>query len=461
MTPPPKSASPVAGAPTHTPAAHHHPDPTPSRRARLLGRLGAALALGAIGLATWIFWPQVRAASESLVKRVRGEKPHHGVAAAESPRNQQAAHLAHGGQQIVLTQRAVEAMGVATRPVLPQTEPIKLELLGTTEYITETVTQVRPMFRGRADKVHVAVNQPVRKGDPLVDLYSKELAEAKNAYVVERIQWVYDQKLLDDREKLVKSNAIATVLFEETRNNAMKSRKEYEVARNKLGVYGLTDSEIEGVEQESGAQTARLTLRAPTDGYVIGRDVVPGNLYDENDVLLTVAPLDRLWVWGNVFESDLDLVHLGQSWEIGFPFLTDKALGKVEYISNRVDPNTHAVRIRTSIPNLQGRLKSDMLVRGILAIDPIDGRTEVPRTSLVVDGGRSFVFVRVPNHPDRFEHRRVDVAQEKEDHAVISSGLKAGEEVVHVGGLLLAQVYDDLRLVASGAPTAAPGEGED
>ena len=185
---------------------------------------------------------------------------------------------------------------------------------------------------------------------------------------------------------------------------------------------------------------------------MIDRNVVPGNLYDENDTLLTVAPLDRLWVWGNVFESDLDLVRLGQSWEITFPFLADKALGKVEYISNRVDPSTHAVRIRTSIPNLQGRIKSDMLVRGILAIDPVAGRTVVPRTSLVVEGGKSFVFVRVPDHPDHFERRAVDVAQEKDDHAVIADGLRSGDEVVNVGGLLLAQVYEDLKLVASGAP---------
>ena len=94
-----------------------------------------------------------------------------------------------------------------------------------------------------------------------------------------------------------------------------------------------------------------MTLRSPIDGFVIERDVVPGNLYDENDTLLVIAPLDRLWVWGNVFESDLDLVKLGQSWEIRFPFLEQKLQGKVEYISNRVDPNTHAVRVRTSIPN--------------------------------------------------------------------------------------------------------------
>ena len=88
-------------------------------------------------------------------------------------------------------------------------------------------------------------------------------------------------------------------------------------------------------------------------------------------------------------------MKLGQSWEIRFPFLEEKLQGKVEYISNRVDPNTHAVRVRTSIPNPEGRLKSDMLVRGMLEIPPAPGRCVIPRTALIVDDGHYYVFVQV------------------------------------------------------------------
>ena len=34
------------------------------------------------------------------------------------------------------------------------------------------------------------------------------------------------------------------------------------------------------------------------------RDVVPGNFYDSNDVLMVIAPLDHLFVWVNVYEAD-------------------------------------------------------------------------------------------------------------------------------------------------------------
>ena len=456
-TPAPSAHPATPGVPLDDGDDRLHP-PRPGDRARR-ARTWAALAVVGCGLGVlaWIFQPQLRARWLAAVAwtKAGGHEASHAPNAA--PRA--VARLKDG--MIVLPERARQAMGITLAAARDQVVPIRLELLGTTEYISDTLTEIRPMFKGRVDKVHVAVNQAVKKGDPLIDLYSKELAEAKSAFEIEHIQWVHDRKLLEARETLIKSNAIAQILFEETRNNELKSHKEYEVARDKLMVYGLTDAEVERVEEEAGAQKARLTLRSPADGFVILRNAVPGNLYDDNDTLLTIAPLDRLWVWGNVFESDLDLVRMGQTWEIVFPFLKQTILGKVEYISNRVDPNTHAVRVRTSIPNAQGRLKSDMLVRGILAIDPVAGRTVIPRTSLVVDGGQSFVFVRVAGHVDQFERRLVDVAQEKDDHAVIAQGLQPGEEVVSVGGLLLAQVHDDLKLAASGAPAAPAGEGND
>jgi cobalt-zinc-cadmium efflux system membrane fusion protein len=217
-----------------------------------------------------------------------------------------------------------------------------------------------------------------------------------------------------------------------------------------LLVYGLTESEVNNVDDEVAPRKARMTLRAPSGGIVIARDVVVGNLYDEDDTLLTIAPLDHLWVWGNVFESDLDLVQIGQSWEIQFPFLTQKIPGQVEYISNRVDPGTHAVRIRTSIPNREGRLKSDMLVRGVLQIPPTRGWSVVARTALVVADGRPYVFVKRAGNTDVFERREIRIAQEKDDHVVVEEGVKEGDEVVKVGALLLNQLFEDKRVILTG-----------
>jgi cobalt-zinc-cadmium efflux system membrane fusion protein len=352
---------------------------------------------------------------------------------------------------VALSERGRTSMGIMTTTVKPQTEPIRLELLGTTEYDSDNLTKIRPLFKGRVDKVYTTVGKTVKKGDPLIDLYSTVLAEAKSSFEITRIQWVYDKNLVASRQPLVKKG-ISEQLFLETQNNEMKSRREHEMARDKLLVYGLSEAEIDRVKDQTGSQKARMTLRSPADGIVITRDVVVGNLYDEDDTLLVIAPLDHLWVWGNVFESDLDLVNLGQSWEIHFPFLSETLQGKVEYVSNRVDPGTHAVRVRTSIPNHEGRLKSDMLVRGMLEIPAVAGRTVIPRTAVVVAHGRFCVFVKLDEPGDKFERRPVEIAQEKDDHVVVEQGLREGEVVVSVGSLLLSQLYEDMKTAQTGAP---------
>ena len=85
---------------------------------------------------------------------------------------------------------------------------------------------------------------------------------------------------------------------------------------------------------------AKMTRLSPVDGIVVLRDVVPGNLYDNNDVLLIIAPLDHLIVWLNVYEADSAKVAVGQHLEITFPFLNRTILGTVQYVATEVSKET-------------------------------------------------------------------------------------------------------------------------
>ena len=115
----------------------------------------------------------------------------------------------------------------------------------------------------------------------------------------------------------------------------------------------------------------------------------------------------------------------------------------------------------TSIPNREGRLKSDMLVRGMLAIPPTPGWSVIPRTALIVADGRYYVFEEAAGKTEVFERRSVLLAQEKDDHVVVEQGVREGDEVVSVGALLLNQLYEDRRMVQTGAPRGdGPGTDE-
>jgi cobalt-zinc-cadmium efflux system membrane fusion protein len=346
------------------------------------------------------------------------------------------------------------ALGITVVPVRPQTEPIHLPMVGTTRHDEEALTRVRVMFQARVDRVHVRTGQAVRRGEPLLDVYSTVLADAKSEFEIREIEWEYYSRLAATREALRREGSISEQAYLETRNEERRKRRELDVARDKLLIFGLTENEIDGIDAETGPQKARLTIRAPADGVVVERDVVPGNIYDVDDSLLVVTPIDRLWVVGSVFESDLNLVHLGQSWTIRFPFSPQTPVGRVEYVSQRVDPSSRAVRIRTSIPNPDGTLRAGMLVSGSLEIEGRADRTVVPRSALVVAGDRRYVFVRCAD--ERFARREVEVAHETASEAVLAAGTAPGEEAVVTGALMLAQLFEDDRICSArpGVPAA-------
>ena len=366
------------------------------------------------------------------------------------------------------------AIGLQTVEVKAQTKPIRLELAGRTAYDDSTLIKIRSRFDTRVDDVYVKLGDKVKSGDRLLELYSNDLAQAKSDYQTRYVQWQHDVKLLKAREKLHQEGAVSTQVLVDTQNDEQKSHLDFILARDKLIGYKVPEEDIKpllqglsdklvGVESLTNiADKARMTMRSPADGFVIKRDVVKGNFYETSADLMTIAPLDHLWVWINVYELDQDKVHLNQTLEIQFPFLAESIKGRVEYVSNEVDKDTRAVKVRATVPNPGVHLKADMLVKAQLDIPPLPGQTIIPRQAMVTFNGVNYAFVRKPkgsstagaanDDPEAFERRKLEVAQENTDTVIVHSGLQPGEVVATAGSLILSQIYEDNRMVETGLP---------
>lgn len=348
-------------------------------------------------------------------------------------------------------------IGLRTATVKEQSGAITLRLGGATDYDPSTVTVVRAQFDSRADKVLVDLGDTVRGGDPLIDLFSTDLADAKNAYETAVSQWVRDKKVLDYKAPLAKSTTLPLKELIDIENDEAQSRLKMRLAKDKLLVYGLTGAEVEAAKSEDGIQKARMTLRSRADGVVIRRAVVQGNYYDAKEEFLTIAPLDRLWVRGSVSEIDADKVKVGQAVRVVFPYANRTVPAKVEHIDRAIDPETRSARFRTSIPNPDLSLKAGMFVRVMLDIPAAPDQTVIPRGAMVSVDRLDFVFVRKagPGGAERFERRNILVSRETNDLVIVAApsedhpGLRPGEQVVTNGSLILEQLYED-RLVTEG-----------
>jgi cobalt-zinc-cadmium efflux system membrane fusion protein len=131
----------------------------------------------------------------------------------------------------------------------------------------------------------------VKKGDRLADLFSIELARAKNEYLAARVQKEGDQRNMDVRRKLADSAAISTQSWLDTQNAASKSNLAYQTARDNLLLLGLNEQSIDAIDKEEGEQKARVTLRSPADGTVSEVDFQDGDLCDSKSVLVVIEAI--------------------------------------------------------------------------------------------------------------------------------------------------------------------------
>ena len=109
-----------------------------------------------------------------------------------------------------------------------------------------------------------------------------------------------------------------------------------------------------------------------------------------------------------------------------FPYLDQDDTRKVEYVASEVSKDTRAIMLRASVPNIDGKLKADMLVRAISRFrrrgpdgDSASGDGRHERRRICVRPERAEQCrLRI----EQFERRQLVVAEERDDHVVVKGG---------------------------------------
>jgi Cu(I)/Ag(I) efflux system membrane fusion protein len=340
----------------------------------------------------------------------------------------------------------------------------------------------------------------VNKGDHMVYMYSPELL-ATQEELLQAISAI--ESLGSSTSSILKSTAESTL----------------EASREKLRLYGLTESQIQRIESE-GESSDHLTIYAPIGGVVVHKDAQEGMYVQTGTRIYTIADLTRLWVTFEAYESDLPWLRYGQRVTFtspSFPGETFDAL--ISFIDPVVDPRTRTVRVRTIVDNNQSRLKPDMFVRGIVKsrvdgdgnvideyladkwISPMhpevvkngpgkcdvcgmdlvraeslgysgkqfsaqDAPLLIPASAAMITGKRAVVYVEMHNDEGPlFEGREVELGPRAGDFYVVKSGIEEGELVVTNGAFkidseLQLQAKPSMMSPEGGAPIPGHQHGE-
>jgi cobalt-zinc-cadmium efflux system membrane fusion protein len=193
-----------------------------------------------------------------------------------------------------------------------------------------------------------------------------------------------------------------------------------------------------------GGRGAALSLSSPIAGYVLDRQVNPGQQVSAGQgPLFTVTDPKRLWLLIDVPETAIARARIGEDVEFDVAAYPDRKFhGRIDKIALGVDPTTRRIQVRAGVANPDLALKPEMYARARLVTD--DGRTalKLPNAALFESGLKSYAF-RVEG-PGRFRRVPVEVGARGDTWSYVTTGLKPGDKVVGEGALLLnAQLAGD------------------
>lgn len=206
-------------------------------------------------------------------------------------------------------------------------------------------------------------------------------------------------------------------------------------ARQRLALWDMSDGEIRALE-ERGAPKDYVAIYAPRSGTLIERNIADGSAARMGQTLLTIADLSRVWIEAEVFEADLELVHVGMDASVILPYLPGRRYAaKVEYVYPYLEGQSRTGRIRLSLDNPDGELKPDMYAQVSLMAD-LGHRLSVPEEAVIVAGMSRVVFVDLG--AGRLKPVRIRTGRTAQGFIEVLDGLSLGDSVVTSGNFLIA-----------------------
>lgn len=287
--------------------------------------------------------------------------------------------------------------------------PVRREFrtVGTVNYNEQGLRDITTKYEGWLEKLFVnATWAVVKAGDPLFEIYSPDLYNAQLNYVV---------ALRADGE-------------------AGGSLSRAALAR--LQLFDVPDEVIADLNRTKEPHRT-MVFRAPSDGVVIEKMGVAGQMMKPGERIYRLADLSSVWVQAEIYEKDLPYVRPDAPALVRTSYGSERTFeGKVDLLLPQVQEQTRTATARIVLPNADGFLRPGMFVDVRFSAQLADDAVLVPDMAVLRSGERNTVFVALDG--GYFEAREVKLgARSDGNNYEVLSGLQAGERVVTSGQFML------------------------
>ncbi|MEO8190065.1 MAG: efflux RND transporter periplasmic adaptor subunit [Acidobacteriota bacterium] len=309
-----------------------------------------------------------------------------------------------------------QQIGVTTAKVARRPIGAAFETNGVVAGDEGRVHSVNAKFSGYIEKLLVdRTGQPVRRGQPLLTVYSPELVATQQ----ELLLAVENERRLKGASSAGASSDAGSLLA---------------ATRQRLRFWDISEAQIHQIETR-GEVSKTLTLYSPASGVVLKKDAVAGMAITPGMPLYSIADLSTVWVLADVYQSELASISTGNGAEISASFLTgENFAGRVDFVYPTLSEETRTAKVRIVVPNGRGLLKPGMFVRVSLQGKRRESLT-VPRSAVLPTGERQIAFVE--QAPGVYAPREVKTGASAGEFVEVLTGLAEGEVVVTSANFLI------------------------
>ena len=275
---------------------------------------------------------------------------------------------------------------------------------------------------GRVVEIKARLGDVVKKGQLLLRVRSSDISGAYQVYLKAANDERLDRKQLERTRDLYDHGAASQTVLEQAEDTEQDAKVDLDTATEQLRLLGVDKDHPSGI----------VNIVAPVSGVITDQQVTNAagvqGLTGPNP--FTISDLSYVWIMCDVYENDLDAVHLGEYEDIRLNAYPNRTLkGRIDNIFPILDPNIRTAKVRLEVPNPVQLMRVGMFVNATFYGKQPVLRAAVPASAILHLHDRDWVFAAAGDK----EFRRVEIRsgimlpgglQE------VISGIKPGTQVV-------------------------------
>lgn len=203
-----------------------------------------------------------------------------------------------------LTPEQIDRLGIRVERLEQGSAGATLARPTTVAFDLDRIARVGPRISAKVISVSRDLGASVKKGDVLAVLSSVELGLAETRYRAAKARLATEKKNYARERGLYEQKISSEADMLEARARYEGAEAKLDAAHDTLGLYGLSEEEIEHLHEGNWHTLSRLHLTSHIDGVVDRRDLAPGDTVRPNDTPIHVVDASRLWVMIDAFEQD-------------------------------------------------------------------------------------------------------------------------------------------------------------